>query len=517
MRQRSVSFGSFILDRETGTLLRDGLPVSVGYRAFLLLKSLLERPGEVFTKAELFEAAWPGTIVEETNLSVQIAALRKALGIAPLGEEWIATVPRVGYRFQGQVRPLAAAPVGTPPSASHVRETGPSIAVLPFANLSTDPDQGYLADGLVEDIIAGLSRLRWLAIVARSSSFAYRGKTIDIRIVAQELGVRYVLEGGVRRGGDRLRVTSRLVDGATGKQVWAEQYDGALGDVFAVQDKIARGVVASIEPQLYAAEDAISQQRPPESIDAWGYAMRAMALMWTWDETRNAQACDHLRRALALDPAYPRAHSLLALAYMSGAHMGWLVASEVVSAAGDAARQAIGADGDDPWGHLALGYVHLLSRQAARAIDELGEALWLNPNFAIGHLLLGLAHGYNGEGDEGLKHLALSTQLSPRDPNQALSLSSAALCHFVAGRYTDSIAGNRRAVHLRPRFTSAWRTLAAAAGLCGDLETGAFALQEAKRLQPELSSEWAEAHLPLVRPEDRRRFVEGLRKVGLAA
>ncbi|MEO7223330.1 MAG: hypothetical protein ABIY37_12730, partial [Devosia sp.] len=321
--------------------------------------------------------------------------------------------------------------------------------------------------------------------------------------------------GGVRRSGDRLRVTSRLVDGTTGNQVWAEQYDGSLSDVFTVQDKIARGVVASIEPQLYAAEDTLSQQRAPESIDAWGYTMRAMAQIWTWDEAQNAKARDNLRRALDLDPDYPRAQSLLALGFMTGAHMGWLAASDALPPAQEAARQSIATDSDDPWGHLALGYVHMLSRRALLAIDELREAIWLNPNFAIGHLLLGVAHGFAGDGDEGLKHLAVSTQLSPRDPHQALSLSSVALCHFVEGRYADSIAGNRRAVLLRPRFTSAWRTLAAAAGLAGDLEIGSFALLEAKRLQPELSGEWTEAHLPLVRADDRQRFIEGLRRVGL--
>ena len=515
MAQRLVSFGAFVLNPETGTLLRDGLPVTIGYRAFLLLKALVDRPGEIFTKAELFEAGWPGAVVEETNLSVQIAALRKALGVAPGDQDWIVTIPRVGYRFQAEVNLLAAMRPNGRRDSLLDRETRPSIAVLPFANLSPDPDQEYLADGIVDDIIAGLSRLRWLAVVARNSSFAYKGKALDVRTIAAELGVRYVLEGGLRRGDDRLRVTSRLVDGTTGNQVWAEQHDGSLSDVFTMQDKIARGVVASIEPQLYAAEETFTKQRPPESIDAWGYTMRAMAQIWTWDEAQNSKARDNLRRALDLDPDYPRAHSLLALSLMTGAHMGWLSAADVLPSARDAAHRSIASDSDDPWGHLALGYVQLLSRQAALAVDELREAIWLNPNFAIGHLLLGLAHGYAGNGNTGLEHVTVSAQLSPRDPHQALSLSIAALCHFVEGRYTDSVAGNRRAVHLRPRFTSAWRTLAAAAGLSGDLETGAVALLEAKRLQPELTGEWAEAHLPLIRPDDRQRFIEGLRRVGL--
>jgi TolB-like protein len=511
MSERAICFGAFTLDPQTGTLTRDGRSVNVGYRAFLLLKTMAEHPGEVFTKAELFEAGWPGAVVEETNLSVQIAALRKVLGSAPGDSEWIATVPRVGYRFLGDVTSIH--PARTAQALG--REAGPSIAVLPFLNLISDPEQEYLADGIVDDIIAGLSRLRWLAVVARNSSFAYKGKVIDNRTIAAELNVRYVLEGGVRRGHDRLRVTSRMVDGTTGNQVWAEQYDSSVSDLFAVQDKIARGVVASIEPQLYAAEESFSQHQAPGNIDAWGYAMRAMALMWTWDEAQNVAARANLQRAIEIDTDYPRAHSLSAVALMTGAHMGWLTASDVVPLAHAQARRSIAKDSDDPWGHLALGYVHMLSRSAALAVDEFSEAIWLNPNFALAHLLLGLTHGYNGSGDEGLEHIATSGQLSPRDPHQALSLSSTALCHFVAGRYAESIAGNRRVVLMRPRFTSAWRTLAASAGLAGDLETATQALLEAKRLQPELTSAWVEARSPLVQAADRERFVEGLRSAGL--
>jgi tetratricopeptide (TPR) repeat protein len=243
--------------------------------------------------------------------------------------------------------------------------------------------------------------------------------------------------------------------------------------------------------------------------------MRAMPQIWTWAEEDSATALAGLRRALAIEPGYARAHSLLAWTCISGAHMGWLPYSDVFGPALEAARRAVECDGEDPWGHLALGYVHLLSRGFRPAVDEFEEALWQNPNFALGHTALGAAYGFGGVGDEGLRHLETGMRLSPRDPHQALYLSACALCHFVAGRHHESVALNRRAVQLRPRFTSAGRTLAASAGVGGDAETAAVALAEARRQQPDLSVDWVERHHPIVRPEDRAIYIEGLQRAGL--
>ena len=391
-------------------LLLEGAPVSVGYRAFVLLTAFLDRPGEVLSKSDLMDAAWQGAAVEETNLTVQIAALRKALASAPGGGEWIATVPRVGYRFVGPVRRLAGGK-DEDTGALQEPESGPSIAVLPFVNLSGDPEQEYFADGIVEQMIAGLSRLRWLAVIARNSTYAYKGKSADIRQVAADLGARYVVEGSVRKQADRLRVTSQLIDATSGARVWAERYDAAATDLFAVQDEITENVVASIEPQLYEAENRRFQGKPPESIDAWGHEMRAMPHIWTWDEDESETARADLMQAIAIEPHYARAHSLLAWAYITGAHMGWVPHAEVFGRAVEAARHAVERDGEDPWGHLALGFVHMLSRQSRTAIDELGEALWLNPSFALGHTALGAAHGFAGAGEDGLQHLATALRL----------------------------------------------------------------------------------------------------------
>jgi TolB-like protein/Tfp pilus assembly protein PilF len=510
------AFGPFVLNAEAGALLREGKPVPVGYRAFLLMTAFLNRPGEVLAKSDLLDAAWQGAVVEETNLSVQIASLRKHLGPLPDGGEWIATVPRVGYRFVGSVtRILDAGSKSAGDSPSREPGGGPSIAVLPLVNLSDDREQDYFGDGIVEDIITGLSRLRWLTVIAHNSTYPYKGRSPDVRQVAVELGVRYVLEGSVRKAGDRLRITSQLLDANSGAHVWAERYDRPASDVFAVQDEITENVVASIEPQIYAAENRRVQSKPPESLDAWGYVMRAMPRIWARGESEVGTALVDLRRAIAIEPDYARAHSLLAWAHITGAHMGWVPYADVFGLALDAARRSVDLDDQDPWGHLALGYVHMLSRRSSTAIDELEEAIWLNPNFALGHTVLGAAHGFAGSGDRGLEHLAKAKRLSPRDPYQWLHQSASALCHFVAGRYEESMVLNQRAVQLRPRYTSAWRTLAAAAGQAGDTETAETALAEAKRLQPELSIDWIEEHYPLVRAADRSVYVEGLRKAGL--
>ena len=516
MPGQRFAFGSFILDPEAGVLLYQGAPVALGYRAFLLLTAFVNNPGKVLTKTDLLDAAWQGAAIEETNLSVQIASLRKHLGRPPTGREWIATVPRVGYRFVG---PIARGEEGGDgyAGASSLREftSGPSIAVLPFVNLSDDREQEFFADGIVEDIIAGLSKLRWLSVIARNSTFSYKGRASDVRQVATDLGVRYVLEGSVRRADDRLRVTSQLIDAASGAHVWADRYDRATTDVFAVQDEITESVVASIEPHLYMAENRRFQTRPPESLDAWGHVMRAVPHIWTWGEVEIEAALADLRQALAIDPEYARAHGLLAWAYITAGHMGWMPSSDAFGLALDAARRSVEGDGEDPWAHLALGYVHMLSRRSSAAIGELDEALWLNPNFALGHTVLGTAYGFAGAGEEGLRHLATAFRLSPRDPHQSLHHSACALCHFVAGRYRESIILNRRAVQFRPRFTSAWRSLAAAAGIAGDHDTAAEALAKIRQLQPEFSADWVEENYPLVRPADREIYIEGLLKAGV--
>lgn len=509
MPDNRFAFGPFVLDGSA--LSRHGAPLPVSYRGLLLLAAFVQKPGETLTKGELMEAAWPGLAVEESNLSVQIASLRKLLGATPDGGEWITTAPRLGYRFAGQAQPLAARTAEDAPP-----EAVPSIAVLPFENLSADIEQQYFADGLAEDIITRLSRLRWLFVSARNSSFTFRGKALDVREVGAALGVRYVLNGSVRRSGQRLRIASQLSDASTGGQVWAERYDVELADFFALQDDISGSVIGAIEPQLFAAEHKRFRDGRPESLDAWGYVMKAMPHAWTWLSAKDMGVAESLlKRALDIRPNYPRAMSLLAWIRAASVQLGWAEAKGALAEAHGLAQKAIQADPDDPWPHFAAGYVHAISRALDKAIAELTEATDLNPNFAFAHMIFGCAYGYGGMPVDGLHHLALASRLSPRDFTRSAHLSTCGLCHFVAGRYGEAADYERRAVELHPDFGTAWRTYAASAGMAGRQEEAARALAQAKRLQPALSVAWVENFHPIVTAADRARYIEGLKAAGL--
>src|SRR5262249_5400972 len=252
--------GPFRVDAETHTLFRGGELVSLGHRAVALLRVLVERRGIPVSKDALMEAAWAGLTVEESNLTVQIAALRRVFGQEPGGENWIETLPRRGYRFVGPVgiavdtAPQSPNPAVAADSADPSLPDRPSIAVLPFQNMSGDTEQEYFADGMADEIITALSRFRSLFVIARNSSFTYKGRAVDVKQVARELGVRYVLEGSVRKAGNRVRFTAQLIDATTGGHIWADRFDGALEDVFDLQDQVTARVVGTIEPRIQRVE-----------------------------------------------------------------------------------------------------------------------------------------------------------------------------------------------------------------------------------------------------------------------
>ena len=392
----------------------------------------------------------------------------------------------------------------------------PSIAVLPFQNVTGDPEQEYLADGIVEDIVAGLSRLKWLFVIARESCLTYKGRPVDLQQVGRELGVRYVLNGSVGRSGSRLRIGAQLSDATTRLQVWTQRFDVELTDFFSVQDEIARDVTAAIEPELFAAEHQRFESRQPESLDAWGFVMKAMPHVWSWRSPREIEAVEALlRRALEVSPDYPRAHSLLAWARATAVHQGWADMREGLVEAGALAQRAIQLDSRDPWSHFGAGYVHMMSRDFSRALEDYAKAIELNPSFAFAHLLLGLTCGYSGMPEDGLRHLATAARLSPRDFTESANYSACGLCHFIAGRYDEAADCERRAVDLNPDFVTAWRTYAAAAGMAGRFEEATHALSQAKRLQPSLSVEWVDKYHQIVRASDRAIYIQGLRAAGL--
>jgi adenylate cyclase len=273
--------------------------------------------------------------------------------------------------------------------------------------------------------------------------------------------------------------------------------------------------VASIEPQLYAAENMRFRAKSPDSLDAWGCVVQAMPSVWSWVAEDNKRSEALLLRAVALDPNYSRANSLLAYTYAARAHLGLVEPTQTLASSLQLAERALAQDNDDPWSHLAAGYIHMLARRLKPAIEALSEAIDRNPSFAQAHMLMGSTYAYSGESEEGLRFTAAATRLSPRDPIQAANLSTIGTCHFVAGRFAEAVDHQRRAVQLRPAFGTAWRSLAASAGLVGDLELASSALATAVRLQPNLSLDWVEKFHPIAQPRHRGLYIEGLRRAGL--
>jgi len=406
--------------------------------------------------------------------------------------------------------PRSTAPAGKTDRAASER---PSIAVLPFANMSGDPEQEYFAEGISEDIITGLSKLRWFFVIARNSSFAYKGKAVDVKRTARELGVRYVLEGSVRKGGNRVRITTQLIDAATGNHIWADRYDGDLTDVFALQDEITKKVVAAIEPRLLEAEGIRSQGRSADDLGAWDMVMRANSLFWRLTKTEGEAAIAMLKKAIELYPDYAPAQSMLAFAMLVSRLFGWTLVAPVKEAA-VLAKRAAELDDSDPWAHFALGYVAYMSRRTDEAKQEYQRAIDLNPNFAAAYGYLGWAFASAGRTDEAIVLSEQAIRMSPHDPQNVIFNNALSVAHYLAGRYTEAISFARKAVQQRDGMTSGHRILIASLAKAGQLDEAQTALQRLKELQPNVSIAWCEEHIPYTL-DQMPKFLEGLRKAGL--
>src|SRR5882672_5642433 len=385
-----------MLDVDRRELRRGSEPIAVEPQVFDLLIYLVQNRERVVSKDDLIASVWGGRIVSDSTLASRINAARKAIGDSGEEQRLIRTTARRGIRFIGAVHtpsqggePARAAE--SPPEEFQERlrpalpSDRPAIAVLPFSNLSGEPEQEYFSDGISEDIITALSKLRWFVVVARNSSFSYKGKSVHMRQVAEELGVGYVVEGSVRKSGDRVRITAQLNDVATGHQLWAERYDRGLADVFAVQDEITEAIVAAIEPQLYAAEDFHARRKAPDNMVAWDLVMRALSHYWRVTRQDNVVAQALLEKAIAIDPNYGQALGVLATSHTFSAHMGWEDMATVAPIAKRAALAAILADSEDPWAHFALGCVYLFARRFDDSLAEFELALRLNPSFSLAH------------------------------------------------------------------------------------------------------------------------------------
>ena len=513
-------FADHVLDTDRRELHRGSEAISVEPQVLDLLICLVQNRNRVVTKDDLIASVWRGRIVSEATLTSRVYAARKAVGDSGQGQRLIRTIARKGLRFVGDVRTgcdqsvAAADEIREPVHAALPLPERPAIAVLPFDNMCGDPAQEYFSDGISEDIITALSKLRWFFVIARNSSFTYKGKAVHIKQVAEELGVSYVLEGSVRKLGERVRITAQLNDVTTGGHIWAERYDRDLADVFAVQDEITEAIVAAIEPQIYAAENFRARRKPPERLDAWDLVMRALSHYWRVTRQDNVAAQELLERAIAIDPNYGQALGLLATSHIFGVHMGWSDKT-VAPLAERAALAAIRADSEDPWAHHALGCTYLFGRRFDDALAEFESALRLNPNFSLAQCYYCVTLAYSGRWQEAEQAVHRALRLSPRDPLSALYYGAASYAQFVGRNYDKAMELARTSIRLRGDFTGAHRVLVAASGMAGQAEVAAAALQELRRAQPDISLAWIAERMPIRLDADREHYLEGFRRAGL--
>jgi TolB-like protein len=520
-------FADHTLDTDRRELRRGHDPVAVEPQVFDLLTYLVENRDRVVSKDDLIASVWRGRITSDSTLSSRIYAARKAVGDSGGHQKLIRTVARKGLRFVGDVRTqpddgATAQVAGPPPDERDARPAStvellerPAIAVLPFVNLSGDPEQDYFSDGISEDLITALSRLRWLLVIARNSSFSYKGRAVHMKQVAEELGAGYVVEGSVRRAGDCVRITAQLNDVATGRQIWSERYERDLAHVFAVQDEITEAVVAAIEPQIYAAENFRARRKPPESLDGWDLVMRALSHYWRVTQQDNIAAQALLEQAIAIDPTYGQALGVLAVSLTFGGYMAWADMPTVLPVAERAARAAIEADRDDPWAHNGMGFVHLLNRRFDDALAGFEWALRLNPSFSLAQGFYALALSVCGRWQEADAAAIRALRLSPRDPFAGIYYGIAAYTQYVGRSYDAAICFARESIRRRSDFVGAHRVLVAAAGIAGQRELAAAALTALRRAQPNISLAWIARRVPIRDATEMEHYLDGFRRAGL--
>jgi TolB-like protein/Tfp pilus assembly protein PilF len=487
------AFGDHVVDVDRRELRRGAERIALEPQVFDLLVYLVQNRDRVVSRDDLLAAVWDGRIVSESTVTSRINAVRKAIGDSGAAQHLIRTVPRKGIRFVGIVRNepepamsvdagLVAADMTRPVLALLDK---PSIAVLPFVNMSGDPEQEYFADGMVEEIITALSRIGGLFVIARNASFTYKGRTVSVKEVGRELGVRYVVEGSVRKAGQRVRIAAQLIDASTDAHLWADHFDGSLQDVFEIQDKVALSIAGAIEPTLQAAEIRRSTQRPTKDLTTYDLYLQALSDFPTCDRDRIVQGLASLEQAIAREPRYAPALALAAVYRVEFENHNWADDPEANrSIAIEFSRRAL-ATGSDDAGVLGRAAVALgrFGAEIDTAIALIDRALALNPSFADGWYMSGWLRLFAGQPDLAIEHFEASIRLNPRD-RRGFHLSGIGTAYLINGRFDDAAAALRVSLEELPSFTPTYQMLASCYAHMGRLDEARAIVQRLRLLTP---------------------------------
>src|SRR6201991_3281157 len=495
-------------------------------QVFDLLDYLIRIRERVVSKDDIIGAVWNGRIVSDAALTTRLNAVRNAIGDSGEEQRLIKTLPRKGFRFVGTVReaqrPASAAVTDNP---AHQPKPGlplpdrPSVAVLPFTNLSSDPEQDYFAHGMVEDIITALSRFKALFVIARNSSFTYKGRAVDVKQVGRELGVRYLLEGSVRKAANRVRITGQLVDTATGAHLWAERFDGGLGDIFELQDQVTESVVGAIAPAVEKAEIERAKRKPTESLDAYALYLRGSDRLYqVASRQANEEALRFFNSAIELDPDFASAYGRAAHCYGIARANGWF--SDTANEIAEVKRlaQRAGELGKDDAIALACGgwALAVVVRDLEVGAGLIDRALVLNSNLAEAWGFAGWVKNWLGEPELAIERFARAIRLSPLDPSLLRMPSGTAHAHFFLGRYDDAASWAAMALQDNPDYQPGLRIAAASNAMAGRPELAHKAVARLRLLNPTLRVSTLKDVLgPFRRAEDLLRYEEGLRQAGL--
>jgi TolB-like protein len=510
-------FGDCVLDTDRRELRRKSSLVAVEPQVFDLLVHLMRHRERVVSKDDLLAAIWQGRIVSESALANRINAARAAIGDNGNEQRLIKTFPRRGLRFVGVVREDNCVTEVRGPDLPSSTSEKPSIAVLPFLNLGGDTDKDYLVDGIVEDIITALSRNRGFFVIARNSSFTYRGGSVDLKQVARELGVRYVLEGSLRVSGDRMRVTGQLIECVSGRHLWADRFDYTSGDPFELQDRLVERVVGAIAPQLEKAEIDRAKRELTSNPAAYDLYLRGLASWNRWSRDDNAKALVFFYAAIEKDPEFATPYGLAASCYQFAKANGWQsdFDGEEISRL---TEHAVELGSDDAVALCWGGHVRaFFFKEVKRALLLIDRALELDVNLATAWQRSGWVRGYAGDHEEAIRSLERAMRLNPLDPRVFLTQSAMAFAHFIAGRDQEASDWAAMAARVKPNWMPALRVSIAANAMLGRTAEASDGLKAYKRVDPDVSIRKICEHYPFQREQDRQRLIEALRRAGVRA